>query len=242
MLICFRVVAIWNKNKFIVGITAAVYLTNVGVVVLGKSFSPPTDFRSGVSYKRDFPPGIIRSEWDPLLQTCLVSNPEENKPNIIVTFISDVFLLLFGIVFPLGCLLWNQSIIWLAIATVAEATPVVFIILNLNRIFSPSYCFDIMFQFPSLIAMSIAATRMYRSLSGFSGSTDILFNGNGPRRGHDKTANTPATIQFNRIEVAVDVAYDQHHITCTDEQQNKKSHKSKFGNDLESAMENQTQR
>ena len=82
MLICFRVyvsfhcykpvlfpteslteapsVAIWNKNKFIVGITAAVYLTNVGVVVLGKSFSPPTDFLSGVSYKRDFPPGIVR--------------------------------------------------------------------------------------------------------------------------------------------------------------------------------------
>ena len=54
-------VAIWNKNKFIVGITAAVSLTNVGVIVLGKSFSrPSTDFRSGISYKRDFAPGIVR--------------------------------------------------------------------------------------------------------------------------------------------------------------------------------------
>ena len=49
-----------------------------------------------------------------------MSNPEENKPNIIVTFISDVFLLVIvlvgllilrhesGIAFPLGRLLWNQ--------------------------------------------------------------------------------------------------------------------------------------
>ena len=58
-------VAIWNKNKFIVGITAAVSLTNVGVIVLGKSFSQPTDFRSGISYKRDFAPGIMRVMTNP---------------------------------------------------------------------------------------------------------------------------------------------------------------------------------
>ena len=73
-------------------------------------------------------------------------------PNIVVTFISDVILLIVvlvglrhesgGVVFPLGRLLWNQvglgrfpfavvslkflglkGIIWLAIATAAEAMP-----------------------------------------------------------------------------------------------------------------------
>jgi hypothetical protein len=65
-----------------------------------------------------------------------------------------------------------------------------------------------------------------------------LSNGIAPRREHDRTANTPATTQINRIEVAVDVAFEQHLITCTGEQLNDESHKSKFGNDLESAMEN----
>jgi hypothetical protein len=224
VLIVFRIVAIWNKNKLIVGITTAVWLANVGVIIQGIV--------------------RIRSKWDPLLQSCVVPNTEDNKPNIVLTFISDVILLVIvlvgllilrhesGIVFPLGRLLWNQGIIWLAIATIAEAPPVVFIILNLND------SWNLMFQFPSLIAMTIAATRMYHSLSDFfSKSTDILSHGS-PQRGHDRPANTRATIQLNPIEVAIDVAYERHHITCKDEQLDDNSHKSKVGSDLESAMEN----
>jgi hypothetical protein len=117
VLIVFRIVAIWNKNKLIVGITTAVWLANVGVIIQGIV--------------------RIRSKWDPLLQSCVVPNTEDNKPNIVLTFISDVILLVIvlvgllilrhesGIVFPLGRLLWNQGIIWLAIATIAEAPPVV---------------------------------------------------------------------------------------------------------------------
>jgi hypothetical protein len=94
----------------------------------------------------------IRSAWNPLLQSCIVFNTEDNKPNIVVTTISDAILLIAvlvglhreggGVVFPLGRLLWNQvglgqfpfavvllnflgfqGIIWLAIATVTEALP-----------------------------------------------------------------------------------------------------------------------
>lgn len=62
----------------------------------------------------------IRSAWNPLVQSCVVLNSEDNKANIIVTFISDVILLVImlsgllilrresGVVFPLGSLLWNQ--------------------------------------------------------------------------------------------------------------------------------------
>lgn len=54
------------------------------------------------------------------MQSCVVLNSEDNKANIIVTFISDVILLVImlvgllilrresGIVFPLGSLLWSQ--------------------------------------------------------------------------------------------------------------------------------------
>jgi hypothetical protein len=57
--------------------------------------------------------------------------------------------------------------------------------------------------------------------------------------------NTFAPTQINRIEVAVDVAYEQHQMSqtkkCTDEQLDDKSHttsKSGHGSDLESTMEN----
>jgi hypothetical protein len=46
-----------------------------------------------------------------------------------------------------------------------------------------------------------------------------------------------ANIQLNRIEVAVDVDYELHPTTSTDEQLDDKSHKSKFCSDSESAME-----
>jgi hypothetical protein len=227
--------AIWNRNKLIVGIATAVWLTNVGVTIWGIV--------------------RIRSAWNPLLQSCIVFNTEDNKPNIVVTTISDAILLIAvlvglhreggGVVFPLGRLLWNQGIIWLAIATVTEALPMAFIILNLND------TWNIMFQFPSLVIMAIAATRMHRSLSDFVfGSTEGLHSRSTVRslRGLTRATsklNTFAPTQINRIEVAVDVAYEQHQMSqtkkCTDEQLDDKSHttsKSGHGSDLESTMEN----
>ncbi|KAH9988674.1 hypothetical protein BJV77DRAFT_728899 [Russula vinacea] len=126
LLIVFRIVAIWNKNRLVIWVTTVVWLINVGVIIQGIV--------------------RIRSAWNPLVQSCVVLNSEDNKANIIVTFISDVILLVImlvgllilrresGIVFPLGSLLWSQGIIWLAIATAAEVPPSVFIILDLNGI------------------------------------------------------------------------------------------------------------
>lgn len=119
-----------------------------------------------------------------------------------------------------------------------------------------------MFQFPSLIAMTIAATQMYRSLSDFVfGSTGadmyyfpLLFflscahscrqlhsfsNAGGPQRHGISTTkfNNPASIQLNRIEVAVEVDCEQHQSTSSaDSQLDNKLHQLKFGGDLESAM------
>jgi hypothetical protein len=52
------------------------------------------------------------------------------------------------------------------LATIAEVPPVVFFCLNLND------TFDLMFQIPNLAIMTIASTRMYRSLISL-GNTEV---------------------------------------------------------------------
>jgi len=69
-----------------------------------------------------------------------------------------------GDTMTLGRLLWKQGVIWLVVSVVAELTPAVFICLDLNE------PFNLFFQIPWVITMSIAATRMYRSLSEFLSS------------------------------------------------------------------------
>lgn len=58
--------------------------------------------------------------WDPVLRDCVVLNTEDNKPNIIVTLVADIVLLLVVLIglfrllhdssgsFNLGRLLWKQ--------------------------------------------------------------------------------------------------------------------------------------
>ncbi|KAH9953477.1 hypothetical protein BC827DRAFT_132255 [Russula dissimulans] len=53
---------------------------------------------------------------------------------------------------------WDQGILFLLVTTVSGILPTVFVCLDLNEPFS------ILFHIPWLIAMSIAATRMYRAL------------------------------------------------------------------------------
>jgi len=86
----------------------------------------------------------LHSSRDPQLGICVLRNIESAKPNTIATLITDVVLLLImlsglyrmrlngGGKFGLGQLLWKQGVIWLILATIVEATPVVFISLDLN--------------------------------------------------------------------------------------------------------------
>ncbi|KAH9984315.1 hypothetical protein BJV74DRAFT_586937 [Russula compacta] len=159
LLIVLRIIAIWNRTKVIVAIAAGVWVINVLVMIQG--------------FVR------VRSAWDPAQGECVAFSIESSKPNIIVTLITDIILLLTmligllrlriqsGDVFGIASLLWKQGLIWLLLATIAEVPTAVFIILNLN---DP---LDMMFQHFTVIVMSIAATRMYRSLADFvSGSTE----------------------------------------------------------------------
>ncbi|KAF8491204.1 hypothetical protein F5888DRAFT_1075248 [Russula emetica] len=163
LLIILRIIAIWNKNRLVVGTAITVWATNASVIIFGIV--------------------RMRSSWEPVLQECMVLNTEKNQSSIIATLICDIVLLLIVLIgllrllhdsggtFALGRLLWKQGVIWLLIATVAGVPPTVFIILNLNA------SLNVMFQLPSVIAAAIAATRIHRNLVDFAyGSTDIAFD------------------------------------------------------------------
>ncbi|KAI0279432.1 hypothetical protein BGY98DRAFT_968908 [Russula aff. rugulosa BPL654] len=163
LLIVLRIIAIWNKNKVIIVISFGVWMTNIAFLIQGIA--------------------RLRSTWLPAQERCVVHDTECNKPTIIVTLITDIMLLLIMLVgllrlrrygvgtFGLTQLLWKQGVIWLFIATFAEVTPVVFISLDLND------TFNLMFQVLSMIVMTIASTRMYRSLANFaSESTEVLID------------------------------------------------------------------
>jgi len=201
LLIVLRVIAIWNKHRVVAAISFGIWGTNIAFLIQGIA--------------------RLRSSWVPEGKMCNITNSESSKLNIIVTFITDITLLIimlagllrlrrYGVgTFGLGRVLWNQGVIWLFLATIAELTPAVFISLNLNE------AFNLMLLDPSLAIMSIAATRMYRSLAEFAAfeSTDVFISQHISPKTSDRTVSrsmgTPqAPIPLTQIEV----------VTHTDEQ------------------------
>jgi len=196
LLIVLRIIAIWNKHKAIVGLATVLWVTNVSLLILGIA--------------------RIRAVWVPENSSCSVPNIESGKPNVVSVLVTDIVLLLVMLVgllrlrrrgggmFALGHLLWKQGVIWLLLATVAEVPPTMFVFLNLN---DP---LNVMFLMPSLIIMSIAATRMYRSLVDFVSSSDITKDSERHQRiGHNRTSAPTISISPNRMEVAVHTPYER---------------------------------
>jgi len=191
-------VAIWNGQKLVIAITAGIWLANIGFFIQSLA--------------------RVRTSWDPLLTTCNVLDIHSTKLNTITTLFTDIALLLIMLVgllrlgfhepgvYGLGRLLWRQGIVWLFIATIAEIPPVVFISLNLN---DP---LDYMFSFPAMVIMTIAATRIYRSLSNFSSNSasrsDNFFSTGSTAvvKGSRVPANV---IALEPTEVAVHRTFDQ---------------------------------
>ena len=117
-----------------------------------------------------------------------------------------------------------------------------------------------MFQLPSVITNTIAATRMYRSLANtyyyilrfFSSPALIIIGGSfcssldpGLSKNDIKVSkikwNNPATSTLNRIEVAVDTSHEQYPTSQTTlsvgVQQGDKAHELSVGSDLECTIE-----
>ncbi|KAH9957075.1 hypothetical protein BGW80DRAFT_1565522 [Lactifluus volemus] len=122
----------------------------------------------------------LHSVWRPVAGLCEVPNSDITKLNVLATLATDVILLLMvlagllrlrlggGGMFDLGSFLLKQGIISLSLVVFAGILPAVFLILNINE------QFNLMFQVPSLISVTISATRVYRSLIHFSSDTSGL--------------------------------------------------------------------
>ncbi|KAH9984328.1 hypothetical protein BJV74DRAFT_886498 [Russula compacta] len=196
-LIVLRIIAIWNRCRVVGAIAIGLWITNISFLIQG----------------------IIRfrAEWVSDKVSCEVVEIDGMQLSTMVALVTDVVLLLimlFGVfrlrrdgggTMALGRLLWNQGVIWLFLATVAEVTPVVFIYLNLND------TFNVMFQVPWMITMTIAATRMYRSLSDF-GSSDIshqIFPTSGRTMSGTKGAPN-ALMPLSGIQVAIHMDHERY--------------------------------
>jgi len=192
LLIVLRIIAIWNKNKLVVAFAVALWLANASFFIYGIT--------------------QIRSEWIPVQSACRLPNVESNRSTMTAMFATDFVLLLImlvgllglrrrgGSTFDLGRLIWKQGVIYLLVATTTELIPVVFIWLDLND------AFDMMFSMPGLVTMSIAATRMYRSLADFF-FDDVRKCSDNPQKMGCTVPNfiwsTSLTIPKNRMEVTV---------------------------------------
>jgi len=209
LLIVLRIIAIWNRNKVVLALVIIVWGIDVSLLVHGII--------------------KIRSAWDPAQDSCGMPNVKSNIATIISMFITDIFLLsvmLVGLfrmgrrgtgVFSLGRLghlLWKQGVIWLSIAVVAEIPPLVFVCLDLND------AFNMIFMMPSLITMSIAATRMYRCLADSASATEVVLDYKTPHRMGLAFLNSNSTLASSispkRMEVVVHTAHDQYPTIPTD--------------------------
>jgi len=147
--------------------------------------------------------------WVPEERACIVQHTEANESNVTMTFSGDLFFLvamLFGLLrmkearrLGLWKFLWNQGLIWIALATVAEAPTVVFLRLNLNQVM------NVMFFTPEQLILVIGATRMYRTLSDFTKSYNPSGNYSAPNGPHSGAAagNEPDAMPMHRVRVRV---------------------------------------
>ncbi|KAF8487383.1 hypothetical protein DFH94DRAFT_24808 [Russula ochroleuca] len=235
-LIVLRVIAVWNRAKIIVATAMGILLMDVSLFIDGTI--------------------RLRSTWSPEALTCVVHNFDSTKPAVIGLLVSDIGLLLIMLIgllrlhceavgsFALGRTLWRQGLIWLLFATVAEVPSAVLVILSLNA------SLDLITQTPTMIIVTIAATRLYRSLTNIYYSSDIsheILQGRGCAACAVSGLRVrPGPIPLNRMDVSVRAEYDQHptpQTTCpgsyasTDPQGHYKVHEVSFNGDVESGLE-----
>ncbi|KAF8487267.1 hypothetical protein DFH94DRAFT_20344 [Russula ochroleuca] len=196
LLLVIRVIAIWNRNKVVAVIAITIWTINSAFFIQGIS---------QVRYTTKVFPGGY----------CTTLNVQASKAAIVVSFVADLLLLIIMLVglFRLDChrngasatgrILWNQGVIWLLLAIVAGVVPTVFACLDLNEPLSS------IFRIPWIIAMSIAATRMYRALN-VALSSDIAHVPSHSNGGRTITVSgiwgSPAVpVSLNGIKVDVDV-------------------------------------
>jgi len=147
-IIVLRIIAIWNRNTIVSLIAVGALLSGLALNIRHLT--------------------IVTVTYIPLVNACRVQHKHDVIVNAIGALVVDLVLLLTMLIglLRLGArnsggiwnLLYQQCIIWLALALLAEIPPVVLLILNLNDIMNE------MLHPAELAILSICAARMYRSL------------------------------------------------------------------------------
>jgi len=159
-LIVLRIVAIWERNIIVTTIAISAWLVNITFYIRSISRA--------------------NAIWDPAANTCLILNTERTIEPVTITLVEDFILLglmLSGLrrygeagMFGLWRFLYYQGLFWLALVTLAEIPPTVFVILNLNDYL------NLMFQVPELIMMAVGASRIYRCLADYTCMSEFNWN------------------------------------------------------------------
>ncbi|KAI0256383.1 hypothetical protein BJV78DRAFT_1171688 [Lactifluus subvellereus] len=154
-LIVLRISALWEHNKVVIALASAAWLANA------------TSYIYSAATSRGYWTGI----------NCAILHTEHTKISILSTLITDLVLLSLVLI---GVLRWKearqkggvwwvlytQGLTWVAVITLAEIPPLVFVFLDLN------VPMDLMFLSPGLIIMSFGASRMYRGLADYLTAND----------------------------------------------------------------------
>ncbi|KAI0279382.1 hypothetical protein BGY98DRAFT_1096205 [Russula aff. rugulosa BPL654] len=190
LLIVLRTIAIWNQNKVVLVLAISIWVTNIAF-----------HLQNVITY---------RSVWVPAHLDCESVKTGPGLLAFYTTIISEMvlFLIVFagllvmrcrrGVTFGLTRLIWSQGVIWLILGCAADIPPLVLTSLHLN---DPLHA---MFEAPGVIIMTIAATRMHRSLVNFA-SSDVIRESpqaSGLAFAKSKQTDTASTIP-HQVEIAV---------------------------------------
>jgi len=159
LIIVLRIIAIWDRNHFISLISFSVW---------------SAAFVLNMQVLRN-----VGAEYDPALDVCFPTHTDTSLVGAIAIPAADAILFLLmlaglllraqGTKFGIWRVLYNQCIIWMVVAAVAEIPPMVFLILDLNG------AWNLMFPGVAAAILSICATRMYRALCEQGSLTEYTY-------------------------------------------------------------------
>ncbi|KAH9993250.1 hypothetical protein BJV77DRAFT_999543 [Russula vinacea] len=159
-LIVLRIVAIWERNLIVITIAISAWFVNIVIYIRSMARAD--------------------AMWDPAANTCIILHTQRSVEPVTITLVEDFILLalmLSGLrrygeagMFGLWRFLYYQGLFWLALVTVAEIPPTVFILLDLNDYL------NLMFQVPELIMMAVGASRIYRCLADYTCMSEFNWN------------------------------------------------------------------
>jgi len=155
-LVILRIGVLWEHNKAVLTVVSTAWLANAAIYI----YSTIT--------------GIDRGHW--AASVCALEHTSRAKLYVFSTFITDLVLLALMLAGVLRwCnihgrsatwqLMYTQGLIWVAVFTLVEVPPVVFLTLNLNDPMNR------LFLIPGVISMAICTSRMYLGLVNSMTST-----------------------------------------------------------------------